>query len=182
MVDAHTDYTHNTYITVYEDEMVSETQELLQNLVNLLNQAEVKSKQTAFNLCYEDLSKAKELASWDAIANYVNEHTKEQLTGRIASNMFQRAKANRDKQSKKRLSTKNSLKSTLENVKDNESNEAENHIAQDLLKEYMKVCFNKEIIARNAIENNISLELIQQWRCPNFVQLNNAIGNYIRNK
>ncbi|WP_162380510.1 hypothetical protein [Citrobacter sp. NCU1] len=159
-----------------------ELKELLKTLVSLLNQDGLKSKQAAFNLCYDDLAQAKEMASWDVIARHVNENTSELLTAQIASNMFQRAKAKKKKQTKKRVISVKETKQVSEKVDKDDHNESENTISDGLLEKYMKVCFNKEMIARNAIENNISIDLIQQWGCANFVQLNNAIGNYIRHK
>lgn len=159
-----------------------ELQDLLKTLVGLLNQDGLKSKQAAFNLCYDDLAQAKEMAAWDVIARHVNEHTSEQLTAQIASNMFQRAKAKKEKQTKTRVRKVKEAKQVLHTTDTKERDESENAISDDLLEKYMKVCFNKEMIARNAIDNGISIDLIQQWGCANFVQLNNAIGNYIRHK
>ena len=46
----------------------------------------------------------------------------------------------------------------------------------------MNVCYQKEKLVQQAIENDISVETISSWGCANFVQVSNALGNYIRNK
>jgi hypothetical protein len=50
------------------------------------------------------------------------------------------------------------------------------------LKEYLKVCFNSESIAKRAIEAQVSIEQINEWDCPNQVRLGTMLSNYIRNK
>ncbi|EJZ7717516.1 hypothetical protein OIS18_004444 [Salmonella enterica] len=52
----------------------------------------------------------------------------------------------------------------------------------DDFNDYMNVCYQKEKLVQQAIENDISVETISSWGCANFVQVSNALGNYIRNK
>lgn len=161
---------------------VIELQDLLKNLVSLLNDDGLKSKQAAFNLCYDDLVLAKEMASWDVIARHVNEHTTEQLTGQIASNMFRRAKAKRDKNKKSRVRQIKEPLHSADKFEKHDDNKSEINISDDLLEKYKKVCFNNERIALRAIEGDISIDIIDSWKSPNAVRLGNTLTNYISKK
>lgn len=155
----------------------------LDNICKAINERSLKSKQAVFYRYYDDICLAKKLYSWEQITKYINENTDSELAMRAYKNMVQRAKNKNTgtvikPQKTSSIGTeKGEIKSSHESVDVTKKN-----VSNEIFKEYLKVCFNKERIAKNAIDNDISIDIIREWGCPNFVQLNNAIGNYIRNR
>ncbi|UDJ88586.1 hypothetical protein [Erwinia amylovora] len=64
----------------------------LSKLFSLLLNPGVKSKQAAFNACYEELTQVKELSSWETIVNIIKQETEIDIEWRTASNMYGRAR------------------------------------------------------------------------------------------
>lgn len=159
-------------------------EERLKRLCFLLNSENIKSKQAAFDACYEDIVEARKLYSWELIAATINNQTKTSITSKIARNMFARSierksqRNGKNKTNTENMENKKEQKKIRLNFVEDKPNQS---INPDVLKEYLRVCFNNKMIAMKAIENNISIDMIREWHCPNFVQLSNAIGNHIRN-
>lgn len=162
---------------------MKELHDLLEPLAALLNQSRLKSKQSAFNRHYTDLAKAKEIASWEAISTYLNEVTGDHLTAKSINALFHRAKAKIEKQSQHPRSVE--MKPTVlsrsgSNVESQVGiDEVESKPLNELLQQYLKVCFNNERIALRAIESGISIDTIESWKSPNSVRLGNTLTNYI---
>ncbi|MEN3262698.1 hypothetical protein AAH678_29080 [Sodalis endosymbiont of Spalangia cameroni] len=71
--------------------------ENLKELIFLLRDPDTKSKQAAFNACYRQLTKAKDLASWETIVKTIKSETGIEFDSRIASNMYGRTKRKLEK-------------------------------------------------------------------------------------
>lgn len=69
---------------------------LLMQLITLLKNPAIKSKQAAFNACYDQLTEAKNLASWETIVAIIAEETGYTLDARTASNMYGRSRRKTD--------------------------------------------------------------------------------------
>ena len=65
---------------------------LLMPLITLLRNPGIKSKQAAFNACYEQLTEVKDLASWETIVSIIDDETGYTLDARTASNMYGRSR------------------------------------------------------------------------------------------
>ncbi|WP_049778720.1 hypothetical protein [Erwinia tasmaniensis] len=165
---------------------MKELQDLLEPLADLLNQSGLKSKQAAFNRHYNDLVKAKEIASWESISNYLNELTGDHLTAKSINTLFHRAKAKVKKQlgqSRTVVTEPIALSRSGSNVESHLGTEVEEPKASnELLNQYLKVCFNNERIALRAIEGGVSIDTIGTWKSPNPVRLGNTLTNYISKK
>lgn len=77
------------------------------------------------------------------------------------------------------------IKLTEEIRQEKKSTEGNASIKQsndDLLKSYLDVCFRNEKIANRAIENNVPIEKIKEWKAPNSTRLGTLLTNYIMNK
>lgn len=165
---------------------MKELQDLLQPLVTLLSQSGLKSKQAAFNRHFDDLARAKEIASWEAISNYINVQTDDHLTAKSINAIFHRAKAKNEKQLGRFMPVSPRPTSSLRSRRERESQKGsvdfESNVSDTLLKQYMQVCFNNERIALRAIEGGVSIDIIESWKSPNSVRLGNALTNYISKK
>lgn len=75
----------------------------INKLISLLNDPNIKSKQAAFNVCFEQLTQAKKLASWETIVSIINIETGMSFDEKTAANMYGRTK-------KKYLNKKESIK------------------------------------------------------------------------
>lgn len=64
----------------------------LSSLLELLGNPDIKSKQAAFNACYEDLTQVKEIVSWEKIVEIIKHETGVNLDARTASNMYGRTR------------------------------------------------------------------------------------------
>ncbi|BGI51755.1 MAG: hypothetical protein HamCj_01080 [Candidatus Hamiltonella defensa (Ceratovacuna japonica)] len=64
----------------------------INNLISLLNDPNIKSKQAAFNVCFEQLTQAKKLASWKTIVSIINIETGMVFDAKTAANMYGRTK------------------------------------------------------------------------------------------
>ncbi|MHB9331398.1 hypothetical protein ACP3S7_28270 [Phytobacter ursingii] len=165
---------------------MKELQDLLEPLASLLNQRGLKSKQAAFNRHYNELAKAKEIASWEAISTYLNELTGDHLTAKSINALFHRAKVKVDK---KPVQTRTELNEPIAQLKQSSkipyqavTDEVEHKTPSELMNEYLKVCFNNERIALRAIEGGVSIDTIESWKLPNAVRLGNTLTNYISKK
>ncbi|EIC0238191.1 hypothetical protein K9365_004404 [Salmonella enterica subsp. enterica serovar Infantis] len=157
--------------------------ELLSSLCEAITDKKLKSKQAAFNSFLEEINKAKELYSLENISKFINEKTELNLSIDTYRTMIDRAKR---KQSVSNVEVKTSQKRKINNEKEKDNNSIINvrqkQSSVSNYTDYMNVCFNKERIVQQAIENNVSVETIRSWGCANFVQVSNTLGNYIRNK
>ncbi|HHF8111508.1 TPA: hypothetical protein ACPT1G_005182 [Escherichia coli] len=157
--------------------------ELLSSLCEEITDKKLKSKQAAFNSFLEEINKAKELYSLENISKFINEKTELNLSIDTYRTMIDRAKR---KQSVSNVEVKTSQKRKINNEKEKDNNSIINvrqkQSSVSNYTDYMNVCFNKERIVQQAIENNVSVETIRSWGCANFVQVSNTLGNYIRNK
>lgn len=169
-----------------EGDKVKELQDLLEPLATLLNQRGLKSKQAAFNRHYIELAKAKEIASWEAISTYLNELTGDHLTAKSINALFHRAKAKVTKKPGQSRPVVIQPMTTLKTVSNAESHLGSDEVvtkaSDELLNQYLKVCFNNERIALRAIEGGISIDTIETWKSPNAVRLGNTLTNYISKK
>lgn len=64
----------------------------LSGLLELLRNPDIKSKQAAFNACYEDLSQIKKIVSWEKIVEVIKDETGVTFDARTASNMYGRSR------------------------------------------------------------------------------------------
>lgn len=71
--------------------------------------------------------------------------------------------------------TRKEKKSSEENAPVKQNND-------DLLQSYLEICFRNEKIANRAIENNVPIEKIKEWKAPNSTRLGTLLTNYIMNK
>ncbi|MBW3779599.1 hypothetical protein GL272_22265 [Aeromonas veronii] len=154
----------------------------LEELCQTLKEGRLKSKQAAFNLHYDALSKAIGIYGWGHIASFINSYTEENLSMKTYKNMLARAKKKASLNYEKPSSEP--VKARL-SVKDNQAtaiNKQASSPDEVDYNGYMNACFNNKIIAQEAIDNDISIETIKSWGCANFVQVSTALGNYIRSK
>lgn len=151
----------------------------LDALCETLKEGRLKSKQAAFNLHYDELCKAISIYGWGNIADLINNCTKENLTIKTYKNMFERAK--------KKASIKHETPATGQGAVANRNpatTTKKKAMSLDGIDQnsYLQACFNNEIIAQEAIDNEVSIETIKSWGCANFVQVSAALGNHIRSK
>ncbi|EHW5332153.1 hypothetical protein K2990_004735 [Escherichia coli] len=155
----------------------------LDALCKTLKEGRLKSKQAAFNLHYDDLCRAIGIYGWGNIANFINSCTEENLTVKTYKNMLDRAKkkvsAGNEKTAQPTKKAERQTDKAIEQHRPVQTHEAIDGVE---LKEYLKVCFNSESIAKRAIEAQVSIEQINEWDCPNQVRLGTMLSNYIRNK
>ncbi|TNV16122.1 hypothetical protein FH968_19990 [Buttiauxella sp. B2] len=159
--------------------------EYLAKLADLLMSDTVKSQQAAFNLCFDELTEAKEIAGWSNISEYLKIKTGLVFEEKKLWTMYARAKAKSEKQSgrSKPVTIRATLPGRSSREADkNGSEELESNVSDELLKQYIKVCFNNERIALRAIEGGVSIDTIESWKSPNSVRLGNALTNYISKK
>lgn len=64
----------------------------LSSLLELLRNPDIKSKQAAFNACYDDLTQVKEIVSWEKIVEVIKQETGVSFDARTASNMYGRTR------------------------------------------------------------------------------------------
>lgn len=64
------------------------------------------------------------------------------------------------------------------NTSEGTPDETPHQITDDLLSQYMEVCYRQERIAKRAIEKGVPLEQIKEWNAPNKVRLGTLITNY----
>lgn len=64
----------------------------LSSLFDLLKNPAVKSRQAAFNACYDDLTQVRELSSWETIVDIIHKETGIEIDWRTASNMYGRTR------------------------------------------------------------------------------------------
>lgn len=64
----------------------------LRDLIALLKNPSVKGKQAAFNACFEQLTRAKALATWETIVKIIEDETSIKIDASTASNMYGRSK------------------------------------------------------------------------------------------
>lgn len=64
----------------------------LSKLLELLSNPDIKSKQAAFNACYDDLTQVKEIISWEKIVDIIKVETGVSFDARTASNMYGRSR------------------------------------------------------------------------------------------
>ncbi|MCW0309892.1 hypothetical protein [Pantoea ananatis] len=64
----------------------------LSGLILLLKNPDIKSKQAAFNACYQELTQAKEIVSWETIVEFIKLETGLEFDARTASNMYGRSR------------------------------------------------------------------------------------------
>ncbi|EGY28637.1 hypothetical protein Rin_00014220 [Candidatus Regiella insecticola 5.15] len=93
----------------------------IKKLISLLNDPHIKSKQAAFNACFEQLTRAKELASWETIVAIINTETGIVFDAKTASNMYGRTK-------RKYSTEKASIKSKVVNFTDKNNESASTKI------------------------------------------------------
>lgn len=154
----------------------------LEELCQTLKEGRLKSKQAAFNLHYDDLCKAVGIYGWGNIVSFINSYTEENLSMKTYKNMLDRAKKKaslnyekpRSKPAKAGLVVKSNQAAAI-NEKGSSSDEIDYN-------SYMNACFNNKLLAQRAIDSNVAVETIKSWGCANFVQVSNALGNYIINK
>lgn len=73
----------------------------LSSLLELLRNPDIKSKQAAFNACYDDLTQVKEIVSWEKIVEIIKQETGVTLDARTASNMYGRTRRKNEPSAKK---------------------------------------------------------------------------------
>lgn len=64
----------------------------LSSLLDLLNNPALKSRQAAFDACFNELTQVRELASWEAVVDVIQKETGIEIDWRIASNMYGRTR------------------------------------------------------------------------------------------
>lgn len=156
--------------------------DLLESLCEAIRDKKLKSKQAAFNLFLSEIAEAKNSYTLEQICDCINRNAGLSLSNDTYRTMIDRAKR---KQSITKTKTASRAKPNAESgAADKNIKVREKFISPstDDYKDYMNVCFNKERIVQQAIENNVSVETIRSWGCANFVQVSNTLGNYIRNK
>lgn len=159
--------------------------ELLGSLCNAINKREFKSKQACFNHYLRDVIEAKKSYSWEDISHYMNKNTNSSLSSETYRMMYKRAiskTTQKETPNEQVKATKENTHSTKITKEDKEDKNRTPKVDNELLDKYLQVCFNKVMIAQEAIDNNVSIETIRSWNCANFVQLSNTLGKYIRNK
>ena len=156
--------------------------ELLSSLCETIRDKKLKSKQAAFNAFLEEINKAKELYSLENISKFINEKTELNLSVDTYRTMIDRAKRKKSTNVEVKTSQKRKFNNETEDNSNSIINIRQKKPPVSNYSDYMNVCFNKEKIVQQAIENNVSVETIRSWGCANFVQVSNTLGNYIRNK
>ncbi|EKM9681795.1 hypothetical protein P3973_004088 [Salmonella enterica] len=156
--------------------------ELLSSLCETIRDKKLKSKQAAFNAFLEEINKAKELYSLENISKFINEKTELNLSVDTYRTMIDRAKRKKSTNVEVKTSQKRKFNNETEDNSNSIINIGQKKSPASNYSDYMNVCFNKEKIVQQAIENNVSVETIRSWGCANFVQVSNTLGNYIRNK
>ncbi|EPR9285775.1 hypothetical protein ACU9PU_004853 [Escherichia coli] len=156
--------------------------ELLSSLCETIRDKKLKSKQAAFNAFLEEINKAKELYSLENISKFINEKTELNLSVDTYRTMIDRAKRKKSTNVEVKTSQKRKFNNETEDNSNSIINIRQKKSPVSNYSDYMNVCFNKEKIVQQAIENNVSVETIRSWGCANFVQVSNTLGNYIRNK
>lgn len=98
---------------------------LLVQLIALLKNPAIKSKQAAFNACHDQLTEAKNLASWETIVSIIADETGFVFDARTASNMYGRSRKKiENKRSKK-------LERTIENISSAENKSQPREVETD---------------------------------------------------
>lgn len=72
--------------------MEESVKQRLSTLLALLKNPDIKSKQAAFNACYNELTQLKEIASWETIVEVIEKETGISFDARTASNMYGRSR------------------------------------------------------------------------------------------
>lgn len=72
--------------------MNGSVKKLLSGLISLLNDPNIKGKQAAFDACYEQITKAKNLSTWETIVEIIKDESGANIDARTASNMYGRSK------------------------------------------------------------------------------------------
>ncbi|SEL88467.1 hypothetical protein SAMN04487787_12829 [Kosakonia sacchari] len=98
---------------------------LLMQLITLLKNPAIKSKQAAFNACYDQLTEAKNLASWETIVAIIADETGYTLDARTASNMYGRSR--RKTEGKKTEPNGKKSLAFSSDTKNTQTSEVENH-------------------------------------------------------
>ncbi|HIC1896494.1 TPA: hypothetical protein ACW0P3_004310 [Citrobacter freundii] len=100
----------------------------LSNLLELLRNPDIKSKQAAFNACYDDLTQVKEIVSWEKIVEVIKHETGVSFDARTASNMYGRTRRKIEPSAVK-AGLKNTITRAVEN-KEAGNGAASNNAAQ----------------------------------------------------
>lgn len=150
----------------------------LHRLCKAIKNKTTKSKQTAFDLFYSDITEAKKYYSWDQIADHINKSTGDNVAASAYRNMLTRTKNKKlipgehvpdiHPINKQQVSHENSESMPIKNASDMNS--------------YLTVCFNNERLATRAIEGGVSIAQIKEWQCPNAIRLGTTLSNYLQNK
>lgn len=154
-------------------------EELLSPLCEAIREKKQKSKQAAFNNFLAKILEAKRFYSWEQISLYINSETDSSLAVRAYKNMVLRAKK---KHSQPEVINEIKGKVTPDTPISKQVEKATVNVDAHTFNDYMNVCFHNKNIAEKAIAHNVDIDTIRSWKCANFVQVSNALGNYIRNK
>ncbi|CAH0299050.1 hypothetical protein WB91_08685 [bacteria symbiont BFo1 of Frankliniella occidentalis] len=100
----------------------------LSSLLELLRNPDIKSKQAAFNACYDDLTQVKEIVSWEKIVEIIKDETGVIFDARTASNMYGRSRR-KVKPAESRVTPKN-VHGATESIQENGTNDKTNAAAQ----------------------------------------------------
>ncbi|PLO03080.1 hypothetical protein CWM94_00055 [Klebsiella pneumoniae] len=134
---------------------------LLKDLIALLRDPSVKSKQAAFNACYSQLSQAKEIASWETIVTIIKEETDIKFDAKTASNMFGRIKRHNkpkvtlDTETSSRID-KNPKRETIDSAHDN----------LDVAK-WQNINVNTSRLIADLEVNGFTPDEVKSWDLPN---------------
>lgn len=163
----------------------STLEQLLGSLVLALQNKELKSKQTAFYQHFEDLEKAKEMAAWETIANFINEKTNDSLTPKVTSNMFQRAKAKANRMQKrvgivsqKSLVTHQPIENKISNNGETEQPQKKDSGYSNA--EWELVGISSQRLIDDLNEYGLSPEEVRSWGCANDVGRRKKLTELVR--
>lgn len=151
----------------------------IEALCQALREKKLKSKQAAFNYYYADFCTAKDLYGWEKVAKFINHETNDSLAVSAYKSMWKRAKKKVGQEQEISAPSKTTI---TEHRKTAQTTTATSKSSDDTaLKEYLKVCFNNESIARRAINGKVAVSQIRAWNCPNQIRLGTTLSNYIMN-
>lgn len=154
----------------------------LEDLCEAINRGEYKSKQTVFNHYLDDFCNAKDRYGWGRVVDFLNKETGVELNIETYRSMLKRAKKKVAGKQKKPTMEQRAVEIGAKRSKASSINEKGSSSGEIDYNSYMNACFNNKLLAQRAIDSNVAVETIKSWGCANFVQVSNALGNYIRNK
>jgi len=157
-----------------------EIEKKLEKFCELLVDPQIKGKQTAFDLCYQDLEQVKQYCSWNTIVDVIKKRTEISIKPVSASTMFRRAKEKRAKNHTHEVKNNNinrEIKPT--NITSCETEKDAQPDIDKEIKKWKSAGIESDFIINQCIENKVPLDVVLSWNTPNKIALNNKVTEYI---